>query len=258
MTKLTSLEKALKLFDAVAKAKNIGLRDVATELGFPPSTVHRLLGVLTASRYLKQDPKTKKYQLSLKFLEMAAAVRENLDVITVARPHMLFLTQVTSETVNLAFFEETEIVYVDQIANSDSLLRMFTRVGTRAPLYCTGVGKAYLAYQPKRFVSEYWSAACKKRYTIKTIVDEAELERELETFRQLGYAVDDEEMEIGVRCVSAPIRQHSGSVVAAISISGPSSRLTSERTPVVGDLVRKTAAEISADLGYTNMGPAGT
>ncbi|MGC8660688.1 MAG: IclR family transcriptional regulator, partial [Desulfomonilaceae bacterium] len=232
-------------------------RDLSVELGFPPSTVHRLLGILTSSRYLKQNPKSKKYQLSLKFLEMAAAVRENLDVITVARPHMRTLTRVTSETVNLAFFEEKEIVYVDQVANSDSMLRMFTRVGTRAPFYCTGVGKAYLAYQPKQFVSEYWASTEKRRYTSNTIVDEAKLERELEAIRQSGYSVDDEEMEIGVRCVAAPIRQHSGGIVAAISISGPSSRVTSDRTPLVGDLVRRTAEEISADLGYVKVGPTG-
>jgi DNA-binding IclR family transcriptional regulator len=256
MTKLTSLEKALKLLDAVAKAKSVGLRDVAAELGFPPSTTHRLLGVLTNSRYLKQDHETKKYQLSLKFLEMAAAVRENLDVITVARPHMVSLTHATSETVNLAFFEGAEIVYVDQIANSDSLLRMFTRVGTRAPLYCTGVGKAYLAGQSTEFVSEYWTAADKKKYTEKTILDETALNRELDAVRRLGYAVDNEEMEIGVRCVASPIRQHIGSIIAAVSISGPSSRLTSDRTPRVGELVRRAADEISTDLGYTNREPA--
>ena len=255
MTKLTSLEKALKLLDAIAKTKSVGLRDLAAELGFPPSTTHRLLGVLTNSRYLKQDHETKKYQLSLKFLEMAAAVRENLDVIAVARPHMVILTQATSETVNLAFFDGPEIVYVDQIANSDSLLRMFTRVGTRAPLYCTGVGKAYLAGQSTGFVSEYWRAADKKKYTEKTIWDETALNRELDAVRRLGYAVDNEEMEIGVRCVASPIRQHIGSIIAAVSISGPSSRLTSDRTPRVGELVRRAAGEISADLGYTKKGP---
>ncbi len=255
MTKLTSLEKALNLLDAVAKTKSVGLRDLAAELGFPPSTTHRLLGVLTNSRYLKQDHETKKYQLSLKFLEMAAVVRENLDVIAVARPHMVILTQTTSETVNLAFFDGSEIVYVDQVANSDSLLRMFTRVGTRAPLYCTGVGKAYLAGQSTGFVSEYWRAAAKKKYTEKTIWDETALNRELDAVRRLGYAVDNEEMEIGVRCVASPIRQHIGSIIAAVSISGPSSRLTSDRTPIVGELVRQAAGKISADLGYTKKGP---
>ncbi|MGC8602438.1 MAG: IclR family transcriptional regulator [Desulfomonilaceae bacterium] len=252
MTKLTSLEKALKLLDAVAKAKKIGLRDLAAQLGFPPSTVHRLLGVLTTSRYLKQDSETKKYQLSLKFLEMGAAVRENLDVVTVARPHMASLSNATSETVNLAFFEGIEIVYVDQIANSDSLLRMFTRVGTRAPLYCTGVGKAYLGNQSKDFISDYWRETAKKQFTVNTIIREEDLDQDLESVRRLGYAVDNEEMEIGVRCVAAPIRQHVGNVVAAVSISGPSFRLTSERTPIVGDLVRQTADKISADLGYVN------
>ena len=122
------------------------------KLGFPPSTVHRLLAILTASRYLTQDPDTKKYRLSLKFLELGCGGREDLDVITVARPHMTALMEATSETVNLALFDGAGIVYVDQVANSNSFLRMFTRVGTRAPLHCTGVGKACLAGLPEEFV----------------------------------------------------------------------------------------------------------
>ena len=94
----------------------------------------------------------------------------------------------------------------------------------------------------------------KKKYTEKTILDEAALSRDLDKVRQLGYAVDNEEMEIGVRCVASPIRQHIGSIIAAVSISGPSSRLTSDRTSQVGELVRHAADEISADLGYTNIG----
>jgi DNA-binding IclR family transcriptional regulator len=250
MRKLTSLEKALRLIDAVAKAKSVGLRELAAEMGFPPSTVHRLLAVLTASRYLAQDPESKKYRLSLKFLELGTVVRDDLDVITAARPHMTTLMEATSETVNLAFFDEVGIVYVDQVANSNSLLRMFTRVGTRAPLHCTGVGKACMAGLPEEFVTDYWCSADKQRYTDKTITDEASLRRELQDVRRLGYAVDDEEMEIGVRCVASAIHQHRSGIVAGVSISGPSSRLTTERIPLVGELVRQAAERISADLGH--------
>ena len=251
MTKLTSLEKALRLVDAVAKAGNAGLRELAAELGFPPSTVHRLLTVLTASRYLTQNPATKKYRLSLRFLELGAMVRENLDVITAARPHMTELMEATSETVNLALFDGAGIAYVDQVANSNSFLRMFTRVGTRAALHCTGVGKACLAGLPKDFVTGYWQVAEKRRYTEKTIVDEPRLNRELQVIHRQGYAVDDEEMEVGVRCVASAIRQDRNSIVAGVSISGPSSRLTTERMSLMGELVRQAAARISADLGYS-------
>ncbi len=249
MTRLTSLEKALRVIEVVAKAKSVGLRELAAQVGFPPSTVHRLLALLTASSYLTQDPETKKYRLSLKFLELGSAVRDDLDVITAARPHMTTLVEATSETVNLALFDGTGIVYVDQVANSHSFLRMFTRVGTRAPLYCTGVGKACLAGLPQESVSAYWHATEKKRYTDKTITDEPSLRRELEVIRAQGYAVDNEEMEIGVCCVASAIRQHTSGIVAAVSISGPSSRLSDERIPGIGELVRGTAVHISADLG---------
>ncbi|MBI4966160.1 MAG: IclR family transcriptional regulator [Desulfomonile tiedjei] len=251
MGKLTSLEKGLRLLDAVAKAKSIGLRELAAGLGFPPSTVHRLSGILTACHFLTQDPESKKYRLSLKFLELGAAVREDLDVISAARPHMSALVEATSETVNLAFFDSAEVIYVDQVANSNSLLRMFTRVGTRAPLHCTGVGKARLAALPDELVAEYWRSAKKERFTVNTIADEPSLGKELQVIRRLGYAVDNEEMEIGVRCVACLIRQNRTGIVAALSISGPSSRLTADKVPFIGELVRQTAGRITADLGYT-------
>jgi DNA-binding IclR family transcriptional regulator len=256
MSKLSSLEKALLLLDVVAKSRSAGLRALAAELGFPPSTVHRLLADLTASRYLTQDPETKKYRLSLKFLEFGAAVREDLNIISAARPHMAALMEATSETVNLAFFDGAGIVYVDQVTNSNSLLRVFTRVGTRAPLYCTGVGKACLAGLPRESVTQYWRVEEKKRYSEKTIMDEPSLERELQAVRQLGYAVDNEEMESGVRCVASAIRQYGRGIVAAVSISGPSSRLTTARIPIMGEMVRQSARLISADLGYPDEEPA--
>ncbi len=250
MTKLTSLEKGLRLVEVVAKTKGIGLRELAAESGFPPSTVHRLLGILTACHFLAQDAESKKYRLSLKFLELGAIVREDLDVVAVARPHMSALVEASSETVNLAFFDSAEVIYVDQVANSNSLLRMFTRVGTKAPLHCTGVGKARLAAMPDELVTEYWRSAKKERHTVNTIVDKSALKRELQEIRELGYAVDNEEMEIGVRCVACLIRQHRAEIVGAVSISGPSSRLTRDKMTSLGELVRQTAGRITADLGY--------
>lgn len=252
MTKLTSLEKGLRLVEVVAKTKSIGLRELAAESGFPPSTVHRLLGVLTACHFMTQDAESKKYRLSLKCLELGAVVREDLDVITAARPHMAALMKATSETVNLVFFDSAEVIYVDQVANPNSLLRMFTRVGARAPLHCTGVGKARLAAMPDELVAEYWRSAKKERHTVNTIMDEPGLKGELQAIRKFGYAVDNEEMEIGVRCVACLIRQDRAGIVGAVSISGPSSRLTRDNTPSLGALVRQTADRIAADLGYSN------
>jgi IclR family transcriptional regulator, KDG regulon repressor len=250
MTKLTSLEKGLRLVEVVAKTKSIGLRELAGESGFPPSTVHRLLGILTDCHFLAQDADTKKYRLALKFLELGAVVREDLDVIAAARPHMSALVEATSETVNLVFFDTAEVIYVDQIANPNSLLRMFTRVGARAPLHCTGVGKARLAAMADQSVAEYWRSARKERHTVNTIVDEMVLKRELQAIRQFGYAVDNEEMEIGVRCVACVIRQDRAGIVGGVSISGPSSRLTRDKAASLGELVRQTAGRITADLGY--------
>jgi IclR family KDG regulon transcriptional repressor len=250
MTKVTSLEKGLRLVEVIAKLKSVGLRELAAESGLPPSTVHRLVGVLTACQFLAQDAESKKYRLSLKFLELGAVVREDMDVIAVARPHMSALVKATSETVNLVFFDTAEVIYVDQVSNPNSLLRMFTRVGARAPLHCTGVGKARLAVMPDELVSEYWRSVKKHAYTVNTIMDETTLKRELKAIREIGYAADNEEMEMGVRCVACLIRQHRAGIVGAVSISGPSSRLTCDRMTSLGELVRQTAGRITADLGY--------
>ena len=250
MTKVTSLEKGLRLVEVIAKLKSVGLRELAGESGLPPSTVHRLLGVLAASHFLTQDAESKKYRLSFKFLELGAVVREDLDVISVARPHMSALVKATSETVNLVFFDTAEVIYVDQVSNPNSLLRMFTRVGARAPLHCTGVGKARLAVMPDELVSEYWRSAKKQPYTVNTITDETTLKKELKAIREIGYAVDNEEMEMGVRCSACLIRQHRAVIAGGISISGPSSRLTRDRMTSLGKLVRETADRITTDLGY--------
>ena len=252
--KLSSLEKALSVIDAVENRGSVGLRELSAILKIPPSTLHRLLGPLTSSRFLVQDPETKKYKLSLRFLELGSSVREDLDVISAARPHMTSLMEMASETVNLALFDGSSIVYVDQVDNSRSILRIFTRVGARAPLYCTGIGKACLAGSTEKSVSEYWQSIVKVSFTGNTIVQEDVLKTELEKIRLRGYSVDNEEMEIGVRCVASAVRQHNDRIVAGVSISGPSSRITDERLPSLGELVRDTARKISANIGASGGG----
>ena len=158
--------------------------------------------------------------------------------------------ELSGETVNLVVFDNFEAVYVDQVANPQSMLRMFTQVGARVPLYCSGAGKAYLAAQPEQDVLDYFRQADKKRHTSQTILDEAILLAELGKVRQRGYATDNEEMEYGVRCVAVLIRQCRGHPAGALSISGPSSRLTLERIPALGPQLRRVAEDIGQQLGF--------
>ncbi len=247
---VSSLEKALDVIDAVAKVGRAGVRSLAATTGYPPSTIHRLLASLTRQRYLRQDPVTREYRLSLRFLELGALVQENLDVVALARPRMRELMKAVGESVNLVVFEENEAIYVDQVRDTSSMLRMFTKVGARAPLYCSGVGKVFLAHQPRERVQDYWRRTAKSRHTPSTIVDEQHFLLEIQDIRGQGYAVDQEEMEQGVRCVAAAVFDGRGEVVAALSVSAPSTRLSVERTPLVGGLVRQAALAVSLELGY--------
>jgi DNA-binding IclR family transcriptional regulator len=250
---MTSLDKALTLIDALALCGRAGIKTLATATGFPPPTVHRLLALLAQKSYVRQDPQTKEYLLSVKLLELGAKVRGQLDLITLARPFMKEIMESSGETVNLVVFDNFEAVYVEQETNTRAMLRMFTRVGARVPLYCSGVGKAYLAAQDEAKALEYFEAQPKTRHTDRTIMDQETFLGELATIRGQGYAVDNEEMEAGVRCAAALIRQFKGQVAGAMSISGPSARLTLDRITEMGLALKRATGTISAQMGFVQM-----
>lgn len=252
----TSLEKALDVLEAVGAGRNVGLHALTQATGYPPSTVHRLLKILGRRRYVRQDPATSKYQLSLKVLELASLLREGMGVIEVARPVMKSLMEATGETVNLVVFEGNEAVYVEQVANPQSLLRMFTRVGARTPLYCSGVGKAFLAAQSDDRALGYFQAQEKVRHTPRTILNSEGFIQELERTRERGYALDNEEMETGVGCVAAVIASN-GNVLAGLSISGPASRILADGGERMGQAVRAAAVEISQKASFLSGASAG-
>jgi len=246
---VTSLDKALVLLEALGSKSRAGIKELARGTGLPPSTVHRLLSVLARGGYVRQDPASKRYHLSLKLLELGAKVRSDLDLVAVARPHMHHLMEDSGETVNLVMFDSSEVVYVEQEANTRAMLRMFTRVGARAPLYCSGVGKAFLARLGDNAAAEYFEKVEKVKHTSSTIVDTAAFLDELAAIRKQGYAVDDEEMEAGVRCVAALVLQAGPAVAGAMSISGPSARLTRERIPGLASMLVQAARTVSGQLG---------
>jgi DNA-binding IclR family transcriptional regulator len=243
----TSLDKALNVLEMIAQAGETQLSTLAHATGYPPATIHRILGVLVRRRFVRQDSATRKYMLSLKCLEISARIKDNLQIITAARPVMQKLMERAGETVNLVCFEDMEAVYVDQISNTKSLLRMFTRVGARVPLHSSGVGKAFLASRPPAEVLDYFRSAKKVRYTENSLVKEDEFLRDIEKTRTRGYAVDREEFEDGVGCIAVVITQK-GAVAGAMSISGPSSRLFGASTAQLAAEVVRSAAVVSQRL----------
>lgn len=247
---MTSLDKALRVLDALCLHGQTGIKTLARDTGYPSPTVHRLLAALVRNNYVSHDEASHQYTLGLKFLEFGARVRADMRLASLAMPAMRELMELSGETVNLVLFEHYEAIYVEQVVNPRSMLPMFTRIGARMPLYCSGVGKAYLAVQDEHFVQAYCRDVPRQRQTSHTIVDEAALLEAIRRSGQQGYAVDDEEMEYGVRCVAALIRQSSRVVMGALSISGPAARISQEKMTQLGIQVRRAAGELSAGLGF--------
>jgi DNA-binding IclR family transcriptional regulator len=246
----TSLDKALAILDALGRLGRGGIKALSEATSIPSPTVHRLLGVLGKSGYVRQDPDSRQYHLSLKLLELGAKVRTGLDLTAAARPFMRELAESTRETVNLVVFDASEAVYVEQESGARSMLRMFTRVGARVALYCSGVGKAFLAAGSDEAARAYLAGITPVRHTSRTIADPGAMLPELARIRHQGYAVDDEEMEEGVRCVAALILRAGGEPAGAVSLSGPSARLTPERLPELGLTLARAAQAISQELGW--------
>ncbi len=249
-----SVVRALCILDRLGTAgRDLGVTELARQLDLNKSTTFRLLATLVSLGYVTQDRETGKYRLGLHLVELGALALDRIDLRTEARPFLADLADRTGETVHLAILDRNQVVYIEKF-ESKQTLTMKSRVGAHAPAHCTGVGKALLAFlehdELKRVVSE----ESLYRFTANTIADPQALLEHLERVRQLGYAIDDEEHELGIRCVAAPVRNHSGKVAAAISVSGPGLRLTRERIEEMIPLVVETSAKISRALGDVTHG----
>lgn len=244
-----SVERTFDLFEALVEAgQAVPLSELSGRAGLPLGTTHRLLATLTARGYARQDPESRAYAVGYKVMEWATRIGAN-QLLEVARPHLRALMLETGETANLVILDRTQIVYADQVA-PERLVRMFTEVGNRAPVHSSGAGKVLLAFRPLQDARALMAQLELKGYTSKTITTLARLEAALARIRELGYAVDDGEFEEGVRCLAAPILNHGGVSVAAISISGPASRVSPDKVAPFALKLKRCAAQVSHALGY--------
>jgi DNA-binding IclR family transcriptional regulator len=247
---MKSLNKALDIIDAVSKLGNAGIREISSKTGFPPATTHRIAATLAKRRFFNQDPVTKHYSLSLRFLELGTKVQQQFDLPTIARPHLQKLMSETGESANLAIGDGDSVVYLDQVQNDKSMLKIFTRLGSRVPLYSTGVGKMLLSRWNKTELDAYLKRTQLIPYTPNTLIRRNQILEELDRISARGFAVDNEEMEAGVRCVAALVFDHRQQVAAAVSISGAAMRITPDRTENFGEIVKQCALDISRELGF--------
>jgi IclR family KDG regulon transcriptional repressor len=248
-TRLSSVANALRVMKAFSDEQSeIGITALAQRLGLAKSTVHRLAATLIGEGMLEQDSETGKYRLGLAVFELGALVRRKMDVSSEARPYLKTLRDQTGETVHLAILDHASVVYINKM-ESRQAIRMSSNVGARAPVYCTGDGKALLAFQPEEFVTQILKLGLAAR-TPNTITDAKAFRRDLAATRARGYAIDNEESEVGMRCVAAPIRFHNGTVIASLSIAGPTHRVNRKILLAYAREVISAAAAVSQRLGY--------
>jgi DNA-binding IclR family transcriptional regulator len=228
------------------------LAELSEKLQLHKSTVHRLIMVLERHNVIERNSVNGRYRLGLKLFELGTRAVSQLDLRERARPYLERLVLETSETVHLCILDETEVVYLDKVEPARSV-RMATSVGRRNPAYCTAVGKAMLAWLPESQVESIVRKDGLKAVTPHTITSLLEFKRELSAIRKRGYAVDNEEIEEGVRCIGCVVRNFSGEPVAAISISGPAFRLTESKVPVLATAVVAAAHGLSRGLGFKDV-----
>lgn len=253
-----SVERAIMILKCFTKDKTeLRLRDISEELGINKSTVHGLINTLKHHNFLQQDAETQKYRLGLAVLDLSSRLLNSLDIRNVAGAIIRELCAKTGETIHLVVLEETDVVYIDKQESNQSI-RLFTSIGTRYPAYATGVGKAILAYKRGEEVRNHLPPVL-GQLTPTTIVDFDVMDEQLAMIRRCGYSVDNEENLEGLSCVAAPIFDHNNEVIAAISIAGPSTRMTTERIPELATEVIRAAENISQRLGckdYAVLGKA--
>jgi len=247
--RLSSVANSIRLLTSFSGDEDeLGITTLAGRLRLAKSTVHRLAATLTSAGFLEQNSDNGKYRLGVALFELGALVRRRMDVANEARPKLRELLEKTGETVQLGIVDHQSVLYVYEM-ESRHAIRMAAAVGGRAPLHCTALGKVLLAFQPAEYVKQIVGNGIKP-YTPKTMTRRDELAAMLEEVATREYAIDDEESEPGLRAIAAPVRNHTGSVIAALGVAAPVQRMTKKvMQDCVPDVIA-TAAAVSARLGY--------
>jgi DNA-binding IclR family transcriptional regulator len=244
------VERMMRLVDALAASSQpAALKQLAATTRLHPSTAHRILNVMVAERVAERvEPGA--YRLGMRLLELGNVVKSRISVRELALPQMRALHEATGETVNLCIRQGDEIVYVERAAGNRSMMRVVQLDGARAPLHITAAGKLFLLDEGLSAAAAYAKRTGLRSYTRNSLTTLAALRRELEQAAKNGNARDDEEAEIGVRCIAAPIRDDSRKMVAGLSVSAPAERMQ----VAWAEQVKATAREISRNLGYRDNG----
>ncbi|MBT9329879.1 IclR family transcriptional regulator [Paracidobacterium acidisoli] len=245
---LHSLDRAVAVLEMLGESDTpLSLAEICQKMHLHKSTAHRSLMVLERSALIERTQENR-FRLGLKLYELGNRAVEQIDLRARVHPFFRKLSSQVSETVHLSVLQKTKVVYLDKV-EPNRRIWMGSKIGASNPVYCTAMGKAMLAFQPPEAIEEIISKIRFVRYTPKTLGSKEALLKSLERVRRRGYAIDDEEIEVGVRCVGAPIFNESRYPIAAVSISGPASRITAQSVPEIAEHLLRCCREISATIG---------
>lgn len=247
-----SVEKALTILEALSGVHEMGISELSRELGIGKATIYRLITTLRIHGYVEQTV-TEKYKLSFKLFELGNMMVNQIGIRKTSHPFLEQLAVATKETVNLAVLDQSSVIYIDRIESPEPL-RMILDVGTRFPVFCSALGLTLLAYLEPAEVDNLLAQVQQEgqliKYTENTIVDLNFIKEKLSIIRKQSYTFDNEFYLAGIRSIAAPVFNHSGRVIAAISVTGPSIRMTDKVVSEFIPLVKESAKSTSIQLGF--------
>lgn len=247
-----SIDRVIDILEALAEEKGVcGITVLSQKTGLHKSTVHRLLNTLLQRGYIEKEPGNDNYQLGMKILFLGSAILDRMDIRRIAKPFLEELSKLTKEVVHLAILDNGETVYIDKVEGTNSSIRMYSQIGKRGPVHCTGVGKVLLSELPDSEVENILFEKGMEKFTENTITDIVAFKAHLQEIRQKGYALDEMEHEEGIRCAAVPIRDLKGRIIASISVSGPIMRFTEDRVNNLISELLKASEDISYQLGHS-------
>jgi DNA-binding IclR family transcriptional regulator len=244
-----ALEKGLVIIELLANSEQpLGITDLYTHCGLPKSSIFMILSTLESLKYLEKLPGDK-YKLTMKIHQLGNLILSKLNIREIARPFMEELAESLQFTVHLAALEQKRAIYIEKV-NGPGFVQFSTKVGQSLPLYCSAVGKTLAAFLPEDELDAIIRSVGYEQFTPHTINSSEGFKSFLKSVRQNGYALEDEEGELGIRCVGAPIYDNTGSVIAAISVTALRNELPSNKFNEVGKFICEKALQISHKLGY--------
>lgn len=241
--------RAIKILETIGNEGSKSVSELSRQLEFPKSSTFEILATLEREGILEKDHDRNTYHLGLKLFELGNQAKSELEIRRVAIPHMKSLNQQLDETVHLTIMDNWEVLYIECF-ESTKRLRTYSVIGVRAPLFCTAVGKAILAFLDPKEIEDVIRSKGLPKFTENTLTSRQALLADLKKTTGRGYAVDNMEHEEGVRCVGAPIRDHTGRIFASMSVSGPSQRINLTTIPTIAESLLAQTQQISRRLGY--------